>query len=285
MWLTTHRLAKPATTRSPDMKQHKKTEATSSICEKLLGNSSIPQFDIPDSVVPILTSHCEINQFLPVEKIIPNLPLFARIHNIVETYKQQASNHAITLVAGRGTTATRTLAMWVRQKKLHGAIHFVLASCPNKGKVAKCMESKARSFVEHLMDTFKYTVFDNRNFTMEDYESLFLNQWVDTFEDILLQCGDCGPMVITDTPWVNLFGELYLASGPDTSTKVILTRRDPHSWAVSRQETHQKCLSASKQSGVLVMISSWILSPTPSAPLQKACRDESFMLTTMSRHV
>ena len=50
----------------------------------------------------------------------------------------------------------------------------------------------------------------------------------------ILDCGPCGEghFLVSDTPWVNLMTEIYLASGPET--KVILSRRDAASWAHSR---------------------------------------------------
>ena len=51
----------------------------------------------------------------------------------------------------------------------------------------------------------------------------------------LIACGDCGDMVISDSPWVHIFTELYLNLGPQT--RVILSRRDASDWSLQRSNT------------------------------------------------
>ena len=203
-----------------------------SLCIQLLQDSAT---SVPQSVKQVLKSHCELNPSLPLERMIPNMTLFERVHSLISRYKQEY-NSTISLLAGRGSTATRCTATWIRQTRKYGVLHYNHALCPTNPdkRVEECMRKHALKYTRSIHPVLRDRLFNNRDISESEYASLLLDPFLESLEKIL-SCGHCGHLIFSDTPWPpNLFAEFYLAGGPET--KVILNRREGKAWARSRQQ-------------------------------------------------
>lgn len=241
----THTAARPAIDATPT------ATPTPTLCEYLLSEDSLPDENIservPTSVQAVLKSHCEIHPWLPLEELLPNMTFFERIFNTVNNYRR-AYNATIDLVAGRGTTGTTTTVLrWMGDAFRFGFVHWTLARCPpffrnQSDPVGGCIRARLGGKANDARHEARGNLMDYGvdNATLRENEYGFILNALARDLDKALSCGNCGNMVLSDSPWVNIFAELYLALGP--TTKVVLLRRDAHSWASQRRRRHTSAL-------------------------------------------
>jgi len=113
----------------------------------------------------------------------------------------------------------------------YASIHYRHARCPKSRSIQRCMNKKLGQYLPGVNDAKKRVL---ESATPENYERL-LNAQAKSLARVL-SCGDCGPLVLSDSFLVLIISELYFALGPET--KVIFTRRDAQDWAASRLKNH-----------------------------------------------
>jgi len=229
---------------------------TPTICEYLLAEDSTdtnsteptPSGGVPPaSVQAVLKSHCEIHPWLPLEELLPNMTFFEQIYQTVNNYRE-AHNATIDLTAGRGTTETTTTVLrWMGDDLEFGFVHWTLARCPpffrnESDPVGGCIRNRLGGKPNDARYEARNKLMDHGadNATLRENEYGFILNALARDLDDALNCGDCGNMILSDSPWVNLFAEFYLALGP--TTKVVLLRRDAHTWASQRRRRHKSAL-------------------------------------------
>ena len=164
----------------------------------------------------------------PLQDLLPDIEFFNSIATAVMEYRSP-----IVINAGRGTTGTRELTA-IFQTHGWSTIHFSMGVCRNP-QVTRC-------FHRHL-ETLLHEV-SHKNMAPSRYMNADKGRKLTaSFLAKILSCGDCGPLLIGDSPWVNIFTELYLAVCAHAmyDAKVIYSRRDPSAWSLSRSQHHKGC--------------------------------------------
>ena len=164
----------------------------------------------------------------PLQDLLPDIEFFNSIATAVIEYKSP-----IVISAGRGTTGTRELEA-IFQKHGWSTIHYSLGVCQNP-QFATCFSNTLQTLFQKLN---RIKMAPPRCITAQRGRELTAS-----FLTKILSCGDCGPLLIGDSPWVNIFTELYLAvcAHATYDPKVIFSRRDPLAWSLSRSKNHQAC--------------------------------------------
>ena len=164
----------------------------------------------------------------PLQDLLPDIEFFNSIATAVIEYKSP-----IVINAGRGTTGTREITA-IFQKHGWSTIHFAMGVCQNP-QFVECFRNNFQMLFQKL-NIIKTT--PPRCMTAQRGRELTAS-----FLTKILSCGDCGPLLIGDSPWVNIFTELYLAvcAHATYDPKVIYSRRDPLAWSLSRSKHHQSC--------------------------------------------
>lgn len=215
--------------------------AKSTLCSQLL-NDQLPNIEseIPPNVVPTLLAHCRINPSLPLEALLPNMPLFAAFHSAIQNYKREY-NATIILFAGRGTTGTRGVVDFVDVSNF-ATLHYLDTRGINQ-TTTDCYKKFTRTFIRRIAGEFRNHIFDDPDIQVKDYQILygFIEEVINHIFRACKMYGNTGNVVLSDTPWVNLFTELYLAAGPET--KVVLLTRNAMEWAAKRQKGHGRGLA------------------------------------------
>lgn len=159
----------------------------------------------------------------PLRSLIPQIDFFNEIVKMVEHY-----DYPIALLMGRGTTGTRAVNDFIFEQGWTTLHYRFVAWNPVYSDGGMCMYGKARP-LSHDTATIAMNGPKGRKLT-----SKHLSEF--------LSCKKAGPLLIGDSPWVNIFTELYLATcAVKPATVVFLTERNPRDWMKSRAQNHDVC--------------------------------------------
>ena len=267
-------------------------------------NKEVPDFEVveewgcdnlPNDLRDVLEPHCIVHgkkAMSSISTMLPNLDFFRTVVSIFDSHaraevwrmrrmneingsdvaSQQLKERAgklveYVIVAGRGTTGTRSVTEWlggdILQQQNLGSLHFHDARCPShSSSTSECYRRFLLRGIKKIHSTLK-KIHNKVSIKVKEgtYKQLFddLGYYLG---QPLKECGECmktggtnissistgtmpkchngfgGRVALLDSPFVSMFTELYFALGPET--KVILLRRDKDEWAKSRAKNHGK---------------------------------------------
>ena len=269
-------------------------------------NKEVPDFEVveewgcdnlPNDLRDVLEPHCIVHgkkAMSSISTMLPNLDFFRTVVSIFDSHaraevwrmrrmneingsdvaSQQLKERAgklveYVIVAGRGTTGTRSVTEWlggdILQQQNLGSLHFHDARCPShSSSTSECYRRFLLRGIKKIHSTLK-KIHNKVSIKVKEgtYKQLFddLGYYLG---QPLKECGECmktggtnissistgtmpkchngfgGRVALLDSPLVSMFTELYFALGPET--KVILLRRDKDEWAKSRAKNHGKSM-------------------------------------------